>query len=150
MEGVLYDLVETPKQLCNFLSSSGRWGDNCIVILLPERFFANLKVSDFCNDLCIYILQDLSPDKVGKEKRPLHRQVAMSVSTNSSGSMETHSPSLEAHDDIVLRRSSNYPQGSLLSSPSTLSGCGKNLLNRKSSEWGSVKGSFYLFWHFCW
>ncbi|KAK3895111.1 hypothetical protein Pcinc_001157 [Petrolisthes cinctipes] len=57
--------------------------------------------------------EDLSPDKMGKEKRPLHRQVAMSVSTNSSGSMETHSPSLEAHDDIVLRRSSNYPQGVL-------------------------------------
>ncbi|XP_045600783.1 WD repeat and FYVE domain-containing protein 3 isoform X4 [Procambarus clarkii] len=56
--------------------------------------------------------QDLSPDKGSKEKRPLHRQVAVSISTTSTPSIEaSHSQSLEAHDDIVLRRSSNYPQG---------------------------------------
>ncbi|XP_069973806.1 WD repeat and FYVE domain-containing protein 3 isoform X2 [Penaeus vannamei] len=53
-----------------------------------------------------------SPEKLGKEKRPLHRQVAVSISTISTPSIETsQSQSLEAQDDIVLRRSSNYPQG---------------------------------------
>ncbi|KAG7173359.1 WD repeat and FYVE domain-containing protein 3-like [Homarus americanus] len=55
---------------------------------------------------------DLSPDKGGKEKRPLHRQIAVSISTSSTPSIEaSHSQSLEAHDDIILRRSSNFPQG---------------------------------------
>lgn len=52
---------------------------------------------------------------MGKEKRPLHRQVAVSISTISTPSIETsQSQSLEAQDDIVLRRSSNYPQGVLV------------------------------------
>ncbi|XP_050700499.1 WD repeat and FYVE domain-containing protein 3-like isoform X2 [Eriocheir sinensis] len=49
--------------------------------------------------------------KTEKEKRPLHRQVAMSVSSASTHSMDSQTKSLEAQDDIVLRRSSHYPQG---------------------------------------
>ncbi|KAK7077189.1 WD repeat and FYVE domain-containing protein 3 [Halocaridina rubra] len=56
--------------------------------------------------------EEESPEKYSKEKRPLHRQVAVSVSTISSSSMETtQTQSLEAHDDIVLRRSNNFPPG---------------------------------------
>ncbi|XP_068245244.1 WD repeat and FYVE domain-containing protein 3 isoform X2 [Palaemon carinicauda] len=56
--------------------------------------------------------EEESPDKYSKEKRPLHRQVAVSVSTISTPSIEaSQSQSMESHDDIVLRRSSNYPSG---------------------------------------
>lgn len=59
----------------------------------------------------VYSQQEML-SKTEKEKRPLHRQVAMSVSSASTHSMEsTQTKSLEAQDDIVLRRSSHYPQG---------------------------------------
>ncbi|XP_063865461.1 WD repeat and FYVE domain-containing protein 3-like isoform X1 [Scylla paramamosain] len=54
----------------------------------------------------------LHGSKTEKEKRLLHRQVAMSVSSASTHSMDsTQTKSLEAQDDIVLRRSSHYPKG---------------------------------------
>lgn len=58
------------------------------------------------------VTQQDALSKSEKEKRPLHRQVAMSVSSASTHSMEsTQTKSLEAQDDIILRRSSHYPQG---------------------------------------
>lgn len=63
----------------------------------------------------VYSQQEML-SKTEKEKRPLHRQVAMSVSSASTHSMEsTQAKSLEAQDDIVLRRSSHYPQGAYIS-----------------------------------
>ncbi|XP_076043582.1 WD repeat and FYVE domain containing 3 bchs isoform X2 [Oratosquilla oratoria] len=48
--------------------------------------------------------------KLFKEKRALHRQPALQGSCSSGQSLE-QSQSMEAQDDMVLRRSSNYPLG---------------------------------------